>query len=244
MIKNNPDDIARRVKLLGFYARGALRLYGHDAIIEARRRHILWLIEHHPESEALELSEATIDPAGHALADPVGYEQASALWMEEARRHQDSAAVLRHAARFFQLSDKEKAISLLRQAQHAAPGHRELSASIGYVYALAILGVSMINSNGLPMSHNAAEARGDFATRAVGELKKSSDAVVVGVAGAIIGQYGVMLAAMQPGNFTVDYFPLSEELLNKAHSLEPANPVWPADLDQIRKLHDMARQQK
>jgi len=243
LLNNSPDDIAARIKVLGFYFRGAAMTFlGHDATVEARRRHILWLIEHHPESEATDLSEATIDPAGHSLADPIGYEQASALWIEEARRHQESAAVLSHAAKFFQLSNKERAISLLRQAQHAAPTDRELSARIGYVYALAILGVDMINQNGLPMSHNAAEARGGFATRAVSELKNSSDVIVVGVAGAIVGQYGVMLAAIQPGKFTVDYFPLAEDLLNKARELEPANPAWPTGLEEIRKLQEMARQ--
>jgi hypothetical protein len=245
LLKNIPDDLAARTKILGFYFRGgAMRLYGRDATIEARRRHILWLIEHHPESEVVALSETTIDPAGHGLADKAGYEQVSKLWIEQARRHENSAAVLRHAAKFFQLSDKERAISLLKQAQHAAPANRELSSRIGYVYALVILGVDMINSNGLPTSHNPAEAKGDFAMRAIDELNKSSDAVVVGVAGQIVGQYGLMLTAMQPGKFTVDYFPLSEAFLIKAQALEPANPAWSSNLEKLRELRSTARQPK
>jgi hypothetical protein len=242
LLGKSPEDMAARIKLLGFYFRGAaMRLYGHDATIEARRRHILWLIEHHPESEATDLSEATIDRAGHSLADAPGYDRTSALWMEEARRHQDSAAVLSHAAKFFQLSDKERAISFLRQAQHAAPADQELAARIGYVYALAILGVDLINQNGLPMSHNAAEAHGEFARRALNEVENSSDAVVVGNAGWIVGQYGVILTGMLQGKFTIDYFPITEELLNRAHELEPNNPMYLGGLDQIRKLRDMSR---
>lgn len=245
LLKNSPDDLAARTKILGFYFRGgAMRLYGRDATIEARRRHILWLIEHHPEFEVVALSEATIDRAGHALADKAGYEQASTLWIEQARRHENSAAVLRHAARFFLLSDKERALSLLKQAQHAAPANRELSSRIGYVYALAILGVDMINSNGLPTSHNPAEAKGDFAMRAIDELNKSSDAIVLAQAGMIVGQYGLMLTAMQPGNFTVDYVPLSEAFLIKAQALEPANPAWPSILEKLRELQSTARQPK
>ena len=244
-LKSSPDDLAARTKLLGFYFRGgAMRLYGRDATIEARRRHILWLIEHHPESEVVALSETTIDPAGHALADKAGYEQVSKLWIEQARRHEKSAAVLGHAAKFFQLSDKDRTISLLKQAQHAAPDNRELSSRIGYVYALAILGVDMINSNGLPTSHNPAEAKGDFAMRAMDELKKSSDAVVVGVAGQIVGQYGLMLAAMQPGKFTVDYVPLAETFLIKAQELEPANQQWSKELERFRELRSTAGQPK
>jgi hypothetical protein len=245
LLKNSPDDLAARTKILGFYFRGgAMRLYGRDATIEARRRHILWLIEHHPESEVVALSETTIDRAGHRLADLAGYGQASKLWIEQARRHENSAAVLRHAARFFQLSDKERAISLLKQAQHAAPDNRELSSRIGYVYALAILGVDMINSNGLPTSHNPAEAKGDFAMRAIDELNKSSDAIVLAQAGMIVGQYGLMLTAMQPGKFTVDYVPLSEAFLIKAQELEPANPAWSSTLEKLRELRSTARQPK
>jgi len=242
-LNDRPDDLAARAKLLGFYSHGGMRLYGHDTTIEARRRHILWLIANHPDSEVVDLSEATIDRAGHALADPSGYAQASALWLEQARRHETSAAVLRHAAKFFQLSDKERAVALLRQAQRAEPGNRELAAQIGYVYALAILGVDMINQNGLPISHNLEEARGDFALRAVGELKASPDAITVGVAGTIVGQYGLMLSGMfrGTGRFAVDYFPLAEAFLGHAREIEPANAAWASNLEELRKLRASVR---
>jgi hypothetical protein len=80
--------------------------------------------------------------------------------------------------------------------------------------------------------------------RAIDELNKSSDAVVVGVAGQIVGQYGLMLTAMQPGKFTVDYFPLSEAFLIKAQALEPANPAWSSNLEKLRELRSTARQPK
>jgi hypothetical protein len=246
LLKTSPDDLASRTKILGFYFRGAVRLLGRDATIEGRRRHILWLIEHHPESEVVALAEATIDPAGHSLADKAGYEQASKLWIEQARRHEASAAVLGNAAKFFQLSDKDRTISLLKQAQHAAPDDRQWSSRIGYVYALAILGVDMINQNGLPTSHNSAEAKGDFALRAMDELKTSSDAIVVGIAGRIVGQYGLMLGAIYRGTdrFTVDYVPLAETFLIRAQELEPANPQWSRELERFRELRSTAARSK
>ena len=197
-LQSNPDDLAVRTKLLGFYARGAMKMIGHEATIAGRRRHIFWLIEHHPESEVTDLSEVTIDRAGHALADPIGYEQAATLWIEQTQRHQDFAVILSHAARFFQLSDKERAIVLLKQARRAAPDNPEYAAHMGYVYALAILGVEMINSNGLPISQNVAEAQGDFAKRAIVEVRNSSDAIVAGVAGRIIGEYGTHAYRLVP----------------------------------------------
>ena len=50
-LNDHPDDVATRTKLLGFYFHSALPLYGHDATIEARRRHILWLIEPIPKPQ-------------------------------------------------------------------------------------------------------------------------------------------------------------------------------------------------
>src|SRR5262245_59654065 len=107
-LTGNPDDLATRTKLLGFYFRGAINLYGREATIAARRRHVLWLIEHHPRSEVVGLSEATIDPAGHSLADKDGYEQAAELWTLKAQLAGSKNEVLGNAARFYRLYDKER----------------------------------------------------------------------------------------------------------------------------------------
>jgi hypothetical protein len=237
-LNDHPDDVATRTKLLGFYFHRALPVYGHDATIEARRNHIFWFIEHHPESAAMSLGEATIDAKGHALADALGYERASTLWMEQTQRHAQNVAVLEHAVKFFQLSDKDRAASLLRHARDVEPNNRQLSALTGYVYALGILGVTMMNQNGLPNTHDPAEAKSDFAVRAVDELRKSSDAAMVGVAGQVIGQYGLMLSALDRGakKFTVDYAALSETFLGKAQELDPTNPHWSQQLEQLRTL--------
>jgi hypothetical protein len=232
----NPEDLSARAKLLGFYFRGGPRLIGYPAAIEARAKHILWLIDHHPDAAIFELSETTIDREGHSLADPSGYERAAAAWIEQAQRHGGNVAVLGHAAKFFQLSDKARALALLRQARDVEPGNPQWSAHIGYVSALAVLGVDMINQNGLPTRHNAGEAKGELAIRLVEELKTSRDAAMVGVAGRIIGQYGIMMSAMLRGAFTVDYAPLAETLLARAVELDPGNPGWAQELEQFRKL--------
>ena len=246
LLNANPDDLPARTRLLGFYYRGSARIYGPDATIAARRRHILWLVEHHPGSEIAALAEVTIDATGHSLADKDGYDQLSALWKEQVRRHERDVAVLSHAAKFFQLSNKEQATSLLKQAQQLDPSNREWPARIGYVYALSILGVDMINQNGLPTSHNADEAKSAFAITAADELSRSTDAAVVGVAGRILGQYGLMMTGMfrGTGTFSVDYASLAEALLIRAQALEPANRQWATDLEQFRKLRSGADRPK
>ena len=243
-LARNPDDLATRAKLLGFYFRGAVRLYGPETTIAARRRHILWLIEHHPGSEVAQLSEATIDAAGHALADKDGYEEAAKLWTQQAQRSGNDAAVLGNAARFFQLSDKEQAAALLKVAQRAAPQDAQWSGRLGYLYAIGILGVDMINQNGLPMSHSPAESKGAFATHARAQLESSTDANVVGTAGGILGQYGLIMGAMFRERFAVDYTPLAETLLLKAQQLDPANPRWPLALEQFRNFRREAGRAK
>jgi hypothetical protein len=235
-LASNPDDLATRTKLLGFYFRGAGRLYGPEATIAARRQHILWLIEHHPGSEVSQLSEATIDAAGHALADMNGYAEAARLWTKQAQQHGNDPRVLGNAARFFQLSDKQQAAALLKGAQRAAPQDAQWSGRLGYLYAIAILGVDMMNQNGLPTSHSPAEAKSSFATQAREELEKSSDANVVGTAGSVLAQYGLMMGGLFHERFAVDYAPLAEALLLKALELDTANAQWPAALEQFRNL--------
>jgi hypothetical protein len=224
-LASNPDDLATRAKLLGFYFRGAVPLYGPETTIAARRRHILWLIEYHPGSEVSQLSEATIDAAGNALADEDGYAEAAKLWTQQAQRSGNDAAVLGNAARFFQLSDKEQAAALL-------------------LYAIGILGVDMINQNGLPTSHSPAESKSAFAAHARAELERSTDANVVGAAGSVLGQYGLMMGAMFRERFAVDYAPLAETLMLKAQQLDPANPQWPLALEQFRNFRREAGRAK
>jgi tetratricopeptide (TPR) repeat protein len=243
-LASNPDDLATRAKLLGFYFRGAVPLYGPETTIAARRRHILWLIEYHPGSEVSQLSEATIDAAGNALADEDGYAEAAKLWTQQAQRSSNDAAVLGNAARFFQLSDKEQAAALLKGAQRAAPQDAQWSGRLGYLYAIGILGVDMINQNGLPTSHSPAESKSAFAAHARAELERSTDANVVGAAGSVLGQYGLMMGAMFRERFAVDYAPLAETLMLKAQQLDPANPQWPLALEQFRNFRREAGRAK
>jgi hypothetical protein len=243
-LRTNPDDLAARAKLLGFYFRQGGRTVARDVAIEARRGHILWLIENRPASAVLGLSEATIDKAGHGLADPAGFAQVAAAWTEQATRKSRDARVLGNAARFFLLSDKERAAAFLRQAQQVEPDNPEWRARLGHVLALAILGVDMMNQNGLPTSHNSAEARSAFALHTIDEFTSSTDATVVGIAGMLIGQQGLMLSAIYGDKFVVDHVVLSDTFLARARELEPQNPNWSTVVEQLRSLRAIRDQRK
>ncbi len=85
-LKSLPYDLPTRAKLLGFYFHSSLPIFGRMATIKARRRHILWLIENHPDSSVAGLPEAAIEPSGHELADDEGYQRARELWLDQAEK--------------------------------------------------------------------------------------------------------------------------------------------------------------
>ena len=89
-----------RAKLLGFYFHSSLPIFGRTATIETRRRHILWLIENHPDSSVAGLPEASIEPSGHKLADEEGYQQARELWLKQVERNKSNEKVRLNAAPF------------------------------------------------------------------------------------------------------------------------------------------------
>lgn len=112
-LKTLPYDFRTRARLLGFYFHNGLDSLGPTATIKARRRHILWLIENHPESEVAGLPEAIISPDGPQLADEEGYRQAKDLWLQQTEKQKDNPAVRRNAATFLQPDDKANAEDLL-----------------------------------------------------------------------------------------------------------------------------------
>jgi len=98
-LKTTPEDLSARTQLLGYYFSTSIRESGPAVTLEARRRHIFWLIQHYPEAEIAGLSEVTIDTAGHALADKLGYEQAKELWLRQLELHKDNPSVLARPGR-------------------------------------------------------------------------------------------------------------------------------------------------
>ncbi len=105
-LKTLPYDLPTRARLLGYYFHNGLANFGRAATLEARRRHILWLVQNHPESPLAALPEAMIDPRDHDLADPQGYERAKALWLAQTEAHEGNGAVRQNAANFLMRHDQ------------------------------------------------------------------------------------------------------------------------------------------
>src|SRR6266567_2823901 len=147
-LRSNPKDRAARTALLDYY----FNTRQDPAVaIPARRRHILWLIENTPADDLAGGPAATIDAAGHSLADPHGFKQASEAWRAQTAKQDVAAKALVNAAYFFKLSNKELTIRLLEHALTLEPAGKEIGARLGDEYALAIMGVTMVNKNGYPL---------------------------------------------------------------------------------------------
>jgi hypothetical protein len=172
--------------------------YGHDfsgqrpsdeaAIVESRRRYILWLIEHHPEHElagswAARIFRTPLDP----LHDPQGYEEAKQLWLMHADRADIGSAALSHGAWFFEANDKALAERLLLKGQAIDP-KPEWSARLGRLYALAILGSNASMPLNVLRSVSVEESRSVFARQARRKLDESTDARLLAEAGRYLVQ--------------------------------------------------------
>ncbi|MCH7687166.1 MAG: hypothetical protein IH899_10875 [Planctomycetes bacterium] len=128
-LKVNPKDLSLRTQLLGYYHPKSFR--SEDAR-KARYTHVLWIIENHPDAPIAGLSQAVFI----AWIDKENYQKAKALWLKQVDKHKDRATVLSNAAKFFQLSDRERAESLLIRTRTLEPNNPQWAQQLGQLYKL------------------------------------------------------------------------------------------------------------
>lgn len=104
-LDEHPDDLVARQKLLIFYAANGTRFYDPEIVVAARRKHILWMIAHHPEEPWLGQSPGLLNPPLDQIADPDGYAQAKKLWLALVAKPDVPVAVLSNAAAFLADAD-------------------------------------------------------------------------------------------------------------------------------------------
>jgi len=230
-LEKNPEDLNARAKLLGYYWYQWMQP-GEAAAKAARRRHILWLIEHHPDSPVTGLEEASIAERGNSLIDPEGYQQARQMWLSLMESKKGNAYVLGNLAKFFQMSDKPLAESALLQAKALQPQNGEWSWRLGYLYAMGIMGVDALGVNGQPTSADPFAASGPFAAKARKALAESTSGTTLAVAASMLWRYGTMLAPTERGK--LEYIEDAIKLVQQARTAEPANPSWPQFLAQLQ----------
>jgi Flp pilus assembly protein TadD len=125
-IDADPSDLAARTQLLAYY-------FDRDddpQSIKARADHVLYIIRHHPAEPIAGLPPMQLNPVQHGRS----FEQARDLWLEQAERHSDNAAVLGNAASCLRLHESEQAERLLQQAAVLEPENAQWARDLGLLY--------------------------------------------------------------------------------------------------------------
>jgi len=131
-LEMEPQDIASRIKLLGYYSK---KRYEDSTARERHANHMLWLIEHQPEEEVLG-SAGEMDPG----SVPEAYVQAKALWRQHLEgTHKENPQVLRNAAGFFMIWDHELSESYLKQGLTLQPENPEWYEELARLYGFDAL---------------------------------------------------------------------------------------------------------
>jgi hypothetical protein len=190
-VKSNPDDLDTRRKLLWFYDVSGQRVLGWNAMIAARRPHVLWLIEHHPDVDMAVARWVT------PKTDPIGYAEAKKLWSRYLTQPGVTPKILGNAARFFAVADKPVAETILLRLQREDPGgptprivgdifYPPWTSRLGSLYASALVGSDDELPGNVVKSVSLEQAHGPFAMGVRKRLEETTDAELLSQTGAFL----------------------------------------------------------
>jgi tetratricopeptide (TPR) repeat protein len=134
-VEQHPGDVESRTKLLGYYFRAAHR---DQSAREAKRQHVLWLINNSPESEVLSLPYGSLD----AHLDPEAYSQGKKVWGDQLKQQPGNLKLLGNSARYLLHNDRDLAIQSLEKARSLDPTNPKWPADLGQIYSLEMIGAT------------------------------------------------------------------------------------------------------
>lgn len=129
-IKETPTDLEARSRLLGYYFRSA---YSSTNARKTRQGHVLWIIERAPESPVAGTPFAQLD----AHLDGEVYYKARELWLAAAKQRADDPTILRNAASFLLLHDRDSAKKLLLAGGRLEPECAYWPQQLGHLVSLS-----------------------------------------------------------------------------------------------------------
>jgi hypothetical protein len=222
----DPDDVAVRAHLISYYYQ--------QMITEPRTRHILWLIENHPDAEVFRVASniTSMQPATR-LNSQADWARARALWLRQTEQNPANTRILANAAQALPLEDS---LALVRRARAVEPGNPKWSACLAMVYSRAVRDVFFArqpvdsgrwfagigNNCGVQLHVNLPLP---MAEEMMMEVESSTDAALVGVTGELlVTEMSLLLHNGTPEILNSAAF--GRRLLERAQSLEPGNPRW------------------
>ncbi len=223
-IAAHPDAVPDRVALLNALANRNVAV-APERVRDLRRVHILWLIEHHPETANIFEQPQLLLAARGRLADPAGSAEAAGLWQEQAKK--TNPAIIANAAIYLSAVDPPAALALLDKS----PNDPALARARGWVDAASVLGLSGIGQN-IQFGSSAALRSSAQAKAARAEIDASTNPYLVGKAGMLFSRNQVEI----PGDLTFgddDVPTLGERWLRRAMELAPPGDEWKPALAQV-----------
>jgi hypothetical protein len=130
----DPEDFAARLKLMAYCMRAdrvALELSTRQRV-----ELVLWLVEHHPESEILASPYALLEPKDLS-GEPL--ERATRLWRGALQKYPGNPDILWHAAVFYAPRDRQMYLNCAEAAVALTPQDERGGTNLGLFYAQAIL---------------------------------------------------------------------------------------------------------
>lgn len=236
-VRKNPEDLSARKSLLVFYRLSGQQQLGWDRMIAARRPHLLWIIEHHPDTEL------AVFPGVSEASDPAGYREAKKRWLEQTAKPDVRPAVLANAASFFEISDRPLAEKLLLRGKAIEPDGPTPRIEKGYiynptwterlatVYALAIVGSTGGTLGNIVHRVSREEAQSAYATQVRRTMDETQDPALL----TAVGRYLLFNASSVQVDF--DRRVLAVGYLERAAKIQPAGEVRRilASLEETRK---------
>lgn len=226
---SHPQDLAARTRLISYYYQ--------QMIAEPRARHILWLIENHPEAEVFQVAPdvASLEVSWHGLNGAADADSARALWLRQSERLSSDAAVLAGAA---QALPPEESIRVLQRLRALAPSNSIWTVNLASVYARAVEDV-FYTSNRTPERVMAGSVRyrniwrmglhfagPELADKLKSELEASPDAALVGVTGELLVEQALILGEQHQTPALLKSAEFGKHLLERARRMDPNNPEW------------------
>jgi hypothetical protein len=228
-LASHPQDVAARTRLISYYYQ--------QMIAEPRTRHILWLIENHPEAEVFRIAPdvTSFEAAWPGLNSVADRDKARALWLRQLEQFSSDTEVLANAAPALPVEESIRVVGRLRML---GPSNPVWTVNLAGVYARAVRDAFYASSpterrvmagpvryrNMWQMWLPAAGL--ELAEKLKSELEKSPDAALVGVTGELLVEPLVVLSKQDRTPEVVKSAAFGQQLLERARRLDPNNPEW------------------
>jgi hypothetical protein len=181
-MERDPENLAVHIRLLSYYTQYIVQP-------ELRTKHLLWLIERHPDSDVFQLGTVVTAMApDYSGANSPNTDKARALWLQQTERYGSNAKVLANAITVLGSPDGKIKLELLKRLRVLEPQNPEWLEWQAGVYAIAVRS-SFANGNprvrALPVAgkqpvHAAFSLPGAESQSLKSELESSSDVALVG----------------------------------------------------------------